>query len=115
MTKIEKLQATTMRKHGCSYNQIAKLLRLPKSTVASFCQAKQLVPEDDSKPSYLLCKECGELFIPKTRRAQEYCSNKCRTAAWRKRKATTVILYGSPEGLDFLAKESVNGARRNKP
>ena len=80
----EREQVKTMRLNGCSYGQIASLLKIPKTTIASFCQTKHLVPEEGMHQRFLLCQYCGELFMPKTRREQSYCSGRCRNAAWRK-------------------------------
>lgn len=122
MNLKQKEQIITMRSHSCSYNQIAKLLKLPKTTIASFCQTNPIIPVDDTKPSYLLCKECGELFIPKTKRVQAFCSSKCRLSFWRRENLTkktreTLRLeleeflastseHDSPEALDFLPGQS---------
>ncbi|PQJ21951.1 hypothetical protein [Tenacibaculum sp. SG-28] len=32
------------------------------------------------------CKHCGEYFTPNRRGVQKYCSNSCRSLAWRKAK-----------------------------
>ncbi|PQJ19585.1 hypothetical protein [Tenacibaculum sp. SG-28] len=32
------------------------------------------------------CKHCGEYFTPNRRGVQKYCSNSCRSLAWRKSK-----------------------------
>lgn len=125
MNLKQKEQIITMRSHNCSYNQIAKLLKIPKSTIASFCQTHTITVVDDARPDYLLCKECSGLFIPKTKRVQEFCSNRCRLAHWRKEnitKETREALkrelaelvsmpdqtshYDSPKTLDFLDGES---------
>ncbi len=145
MTTKHKEQISIMRSSGCSYNQIASLLQLPKSTVASYCQKNNLIPQDntngdssDHNHYFLLCKECGELFMPKTNRAQEFCSSKCRVAYWRKEKAKqdeeaklmreiqeleecyepvmvgSLAFYDSPKGLDFLPEESDELVRRKR-
>ena len=129
MTIEEKLKVETMRTHGCSYDQIADLLKLPKSTIASYCQTNKIVPIEDGGDScnsnhssscssshnggnrnnvrFLICKHCGELFIPKTRRLQSYCSERCRISAWRKAHEDEIIstkLKKELEELDKLEK-----------
>ena len=125
MNLKQKEQIITMRSHSCSYNQIAKLLKIPKTTIASFCQTRTIIPIDGTRPDYLLCKECGELFIPKTKRSQDFCSSRCRVAHWRKEKVTKetkealrleieeladtpqdTSVHDSPEVLDFLPEKS---------
>lgn len=91
MNLKEKEQIKTMRLRGCSYNQISKLLKLPKSTVSTYCQTKKIYPEDDTRPDFRLCKECGELFIAKTKRDHWFCSSGCRLKSWRRQKAMTRV------------------------
>ncbi len=76
--------------------------------------------------------------MPKTNRAQEFCSSKCRVAYWRKEKAKqdeeaklmreiqeleecyepvmvgSLAFYDSPKGLDFLPEESDELVRRKR-
>ena len=121
----EKLKVETMRTHGCSYGQIADLLKLPKSTIASYCQTNKIVPVEDGGDScnsshsssscssshddgnrnsvrFLICKNCGELFMPKTRRLQSYCSERCRISAWRKAHEDEIISTKLKKELEEL-------------
>ncbi|MBR3236743.1 hypothetical protein IKF92_03655 [Candidatus Saccharibacteria bacterium] len=114
----EKLKVETMRTHGCSYGQIADLLKLPKSTVASYCQTNKIMPVEDGGDScnsshnggnrnrirFLICKNCGELFMPKTRRLQSYCSERCRISAWRKAHEDEIISTKLKKELEELDK-----------
>lgn len=134
MNLKKKEQIKTMRLRGCSYDQISKLLRLPKSTVSTYCQTKKIYPEDDTRPEFRLCKECGELFIVKTRRDQRFCSNGCRLKSWRRQKAMAEVEEelardlieldrlnkstspdDSREVLDFFGKESDEWYMKNPP
>lgn len=134
MNLKQKEQIVTMRSHSCSYNQIAKLLKIKKSTIASFCQTNTIIPIDATKPGYLLCKECGGLFIPKTKRLQEFCSSRCRVAHWRKENLTKkarealekeleefvdipdeTLIHDSPKTLDFLEEESDEWYEKRTP
>lgn len=88
----------TMRESGCSYGQIAKTLNIPKSTVSSFCLDHGIKPQQNStKPRFIVCKECGKVFVAKTSREQDFCSSSCRGAYWRREKANQ----------EFLAKEEL--------
>ena len=117
MTTKQKEQIKTLRIHNYSYGEIASLLNLPKSTIASFCQKErtklETIPADNAassctkpatstKPDYHICKECGELFIAKTKRYQEFCSSKCRVAFWRKKQSIEEF----KKALDFLDQTS---------
>ena len=121
MTINNKINIRIMREAGCSYNQIARLLKMPKSTVATHCQKYGIKPNNHQSanntgttPLFHLCEECGELFIAKTKRAQKYCSGKCRVAAWRRKQEEASV---SNEILDFLGETSdrYRGENSNQP
>lgn len=134
MNLKKKEQIRTMRLRGCSYDQISKLLRLPKSTVSTYCHTKKIYPEDETRPDFRLCKECGELFIAKTRRDHWFCSSGCRLKSWRRQKAMAEVEEAliqeiseldrpyestgsddSREVLDFFGKESDEWYMKNPP
>ena len=111
-----------LREEGYSYGQISQILNTPKSTVSSYCLDHNIKPikENKEKRRFLVCKECGGLFEPKTKRAQEFCSNKCRGTYWRREKAYEKALEEEfkehlqqekrlqelKNSLDFLPEES---------
>lgn len=95
-----------MRESGCSYGQIAKTLNIPKSTVSSFCLDHGVKPQQNStKPRFIVCKECGKVFVAKTNREQDFCSSSCRGAYWRREKANQEALAKEELKLIALQKE----------
>ena len=119
-----------LRESGYSYGQITKILKVPKSTVALYCREYEANRDERKMSSQItladkdklhVCSECGELFVAKTKRAQEYCSGRCRVAAWRRKQKKAgggpVSAAVSYEVLDFLGKTSdrYRGENSNQP
>ena len=126
MKNLDKKNIRILREAGYSYGQITKILNIPKSSVALYCRSYDATQDEDIQDSQItladkdklhVCSECGELFVAKTKRAQEYCSGRCRVAAWRRKREEAGIGYFPYEPLDFLGKESdeYRGENSNQP
>ena len=79
MTKKEKQDIAAMRTKGVSYTQIAAALRLPISTVKSYCVRNKLASQEPQNS----CLQCGNA-MPKTgiKRDRKFCSDSCRIKWW---------------------------------
>ena len=128
MTEEERLQIRILRSKGCSYQKIADIMGMKRSTVSSFCLRHNVGNPDITEANaakdrtYKICPGCGNIFTIGKRDIKEYCSDKCRQDVWQsKRKQEEEVAQERREymtlkkELDFLAKKSdecVSGAIR---
>ena len=79
MTTQEKQDIAEMRAKGVSYAQIAATLRLPTSTVKSYCVRNKLANQGLQNS----CLQCGNA-MPQTdvKRDRKFCSDACRIKWW---------------------------------
>lgn len=88
MNYHQKEKVGKLRDSGAGYARIAQLLKLPESTVKSYCRRKRLeknttaVPKrKEKKPTR--CAYCRKTLVHISGyRAKKYCSSKCRIAWW---------------------------------
>lgn len=118
MNDKEKEQITILRREGLSYQHIANILGLPRSTVSSHCLRNDISPPEtvmfyeEGKYFYKTCPNCHELFSVKKNHAKQFCSDKCRTEYWRKNRAKRKEMTENKElktlkkKLDLLEKKS---------
>lgn len=129
MLIIDQKHIRTLRNAGCSYQQIANILNMPKSTVKNHClrHGITLPPGttyksalDSPTDGWKVCPECYQLFRQLDRHDKKFCSDKCRNKCWRKEKAyekeleaeamarlkEEETLRALQEELDLLSKES---------
>ena len=88
MTKDQKEDVITMRKKGCSYGEIAKMLGISRNTVKTFCTRKGIkVGMDDQPvdetPGFKKCVNCGRPVLQTPgRKEKRFCNDTCRTKWW---------------------------------
>lgn len=118
MNEDDKAKIRELRMCGCSYGQIAKTLKMPVSTVSSFCLRHEIEPLDDtfnrlSAPYIKKCLGCGKLFFVNKNQKRDFCSQKCRVDFWKTGQQEEELLTQEGEyymtlqkELDFLALQS---------
>lgn len=87
MTDIQKLKILEMRKSGCGYAEIAKVLFIPRNTVKTFCRRNNIeadsrvIPLEKDTPG--VCPECGNAIVQiPGHKPRRFCSSECRQKWW---------------------------------
>lgn len=119
MDKRKKEQIKTLRAAGYSYQQIADMFGMNRSTVSNYCLRNHIdSPNEVAKPAsitthYGLCPNCQELFVLTNKKNKRFCSTKCRMEYWRSQKDKEGASSHCDEthmthekGLDFSPKKS---------
>ena len=79
MTEKGKKDIADMRRQGISYTKIAATLRLPTSTVKSYCTRNRLASQDTQHS----CLQCGNVLLDgEVKRNRKFCSDACRMKWW---------------------------------
>lgn len=82
-SNVPKDAILTMRRQGCSYQEIARQLILSPNTVKSVCRRSDLQSPTPEMSTLDTCKNCGASLPPGYRgRKRTFCSDKCRYAWW---------------------------------
>ena len=86
MTDSQKSQIKEMRFRGMSYGQICDSLKLPASTVKSFCRRNEIsFTKPPLQEGVGICLCCGAPVVqnPK-RKTKKFCSDSCRMTWWNR-------------------------------
>lgn len=76
MTKEQKEIIIKLRDEGLGYGSIAKVMNMPKTTIASFLQRHG---------NKQICLCCGKEFdVSKSKHKRKFCSSKCCKRYWNK-------------------------------
>lgn len=83
ISEPQKNAILTMRRQGCSYQQIAEHLTLSSNTVKSICRRNGAKPAQPTMSTLDICKNCGAPLSPNVSgRKRTFCSDKCRYVWW---------------------------------
>lgn len=81
MTTDQKDKIAEMRKQGCTYAKIAKMLSISENTIKTYCRRARFT--EDAEKTVLVCKQCGKpIKVKDKHRARQFCSDQCRAAWW---------------------------------
>lgn len=79
MTDAQKKQITELRKSGCGYKKIARVMGLSDNTVKSFCKRNDLMPTTVPNVKEGCCPQCGGAIIQSGKiKKRRFCSDECR-------------------------------------
>ena len=85
MTEHQRMKTIEMRKAGCGYSEIAKVLSVSRDTVKTFCRRNNITVDntDTPKDTAGICPECGKTIVQMSgRKTKRFCSSECRQKWW---------------------------------
>ena len=85
MTDQQKMKTIEMRKAGCGYSEISKVLSVSRDTVKTFCRRNNITVDSTEEPKETagICPECGKPITQMSgRKPKRFCSPECRQKWW---------------------------------